>query len=495
MAPACPQAQQKERLAMHTLPATDIELAAWLRLSLAPGLKPAALRLMLSAFGLPEAILNQPPQALAGVAGEAAARAALAPPGSEFDAQLDAVNAWRELPGNQVVTLDDPAYPPALLTMPDPPPLLYIKGRLDLLHTRAVALIGSRSATPQGIEDAERFSRELSAAGVTVVSGLALGIDGAAHRGGLDGIGSTVAVIGTGADLVYPAAHHALARQIAVQGAILSEWPLGTPARAANFPQRNRLIAGLVSGVVIVEAAMRSGSLITARLANEMGRDIFALPGSIHAPLSRGCHRIIKQGAKLVEAPEEVLEELGFARRPTVRAGSASKQTVLWEGADSRNTPVAEISPMIQLELAKASPDDADCPESATTHSAETVCADPTAAHTRSAAAPRSTAMPMSAGTPSKSSRTAARATATADFATPPPPAPLADPAVPDAQRLLAALGHSPTTLEILATRTEMEDSALQTTLLQLELAGQVTLLPGGRFMRASHDRPRIDQG
>ncbi|CAE6956578.1 DNA-processing protein DprA [Paraburkholderia nemoris] len=372
---------------MDTLPATNIELAAWLRLSLAPGLKPAALRLLLAAFGLPEAIFNQSPEALAEFAGEAAARAVLAPSSPDFDAQLDAVIAWHELPGNHVVTLDDPAYPPALLTMPDPPPLLYIKGRLDLLHTRAVALVGSRSATPQGAEDAERFARELSQAGVTIVSGLALGIDGAAHRGGLEGAGSTVAVIGTGADLVYPAAHHALARQIATEGAILSEWPLRTPARAANFPQRNRLIAGLVSGVVIVEAAMRSGSLITARLANEMGRDIFALPGSIHAPLSRGCHRIIKQGAKLVETPDEVLEELGIAR------------------------------------------------------SVATAPASPTA-----------------------------------------PPAMSAE-----ALQLLDALGHAPATLEILATRTEMGDAALQNTLLQLELAGQVTALPGGRFTRAAH--------
>lgn len=401
---------------MHTLPATDIELAAWLRLSLAPGLKPAALRLLLSAFGLPEAIFNQSPETLAEIVGEAAARAVLAPSSSDFDAQLDAVIAWRALPGNQVVTLDDPAYPPALLTMPDPPPLLYIKGRLNLLHTRAVALVGSRSATPQGVEDAERFARELSQAGVTIVSGLALGIDGAAHRGALTGVGGTVAVIGTGADLVYPAAHHALARQIAAQGAILSEWPLGTPARAANFPQRNRLIAGLVSGVVIVEAAMRSGSLITARLANEMGRDIFALPGSIHAPLSRGCHRIIKQGAKLVETPDEILEELGFAR--PVAAKAASKQTVLWDGTGS-------------------------------------------APHASAAIQPESTAAPTS------------------------PAAPLAMGA--EAQRLLDALGHAPATLEILATRTEMEDATLQTTLLHLELAGQVTALPGGRFMRATH--------
>ncbi|MGF6769589.1 DNA processing protein [Paraburkholderia sp. GAS199] len=407
---------------MHTLPATDTELAAWLRLSLAPGLKPAALRLLLGAFGLPEAIVEQSFDALADVAGESVARAALSPPADDFDAQLDAVRAWREVPGNHLVTLDDPVYPPALLTMPDPPPLLYIKGRLDLLHTQAIAIVGSRSATPQGIEDAERFAREFSAAGVTVVSGLALGIDGAAHRGGLAGAGGTVAVIGTGADLVYPAAHHPLAHQIAANGAILSEWPLGTPARAANFPQRNRLIAGLVSGVLIVEAAMRSGSLITARLANEMGRDVFALPGSIHAPLSRGCHRVIKQGAKLVETPDDVLEEIGFKRPPLparVRAPGCSTQTALW---DAGPMPGLSLPPCTQA--------------------------------------------------PAPEAVSGADASAQAE---------------PDHQKLLAALGHSPSTLEILATRTEMEGAALQNALLHLELAGHVTALPGGRYTRATH--------
>jgi DNA processing protein len=301
--------------------------------------------------------------------------------------------------------------------MPDPPPLLYIKGRLDLLHTRAVALVGSRSATPQGVEDAQRFARAFSAAGVTVVSGLALGIDGAAHRGGLEGIGSTVAVIGTGADIVYPAAHHALARQIAVQGAILSEWPLGTPARAANFPQRNRLIAGLVSGVLIVEAAMRSGSLITARLANEMGRDIFALPGSIHAPLSRGCHRMIKQGAKLVETPDDVLEELGFAKAAPVSAGVRREKA---------ETPAFAAAPASYSAMEPAQATGEACASSADGLSG------------------------------------------------------------PDAQRLLAALGYAPTTLEILAVRTEMDYAVLQTTLLQLELAGEVCALPGGRYARSS---------
>jgi DNA processing protein len=385
---------------MQSIAKTDREIAAWLRLTMAPGLKPAALRTLLTNFGLPEAVLGQPFESLARVTDEPSARAALAAPGAGFAAQLDAVLAWRDAPGNTLLALDDPAYPPALLTMPDPPPLLYVKGRLALLHTRSVAVVGSRSATPQGAEDAKRFSRAFSDAGLAVVSGLALGIDAAAHRGALAGAAGTVAVIGTGADIVYPPAHHELAQEIAASGVILSEWPLGTPARPAHFPQRNRLIAGLVDGVLIVEAAMRSGSLITARLANEMGRDVFALPGSIHAPLSRGCHRMIKQGAKLVETPEDVLEELGMLTPPA--------------------------SPPSQPGLPF-----------------------PLSAHDATV--------------------------------------PLALPS--DAQRLLDALGHAPATLEILAARTEMDDTALQGTLLQLELSGHLSALPGGRYVRAGHSR------
>jgi len=388
---------------MQTLPLTDQELAAWLQLSMAPGLNPAALRRLLAAFGLPEAVVSQSFAALAEATNEATAKAVLAPPPADFPAQLDAVRAWRESPGNALVTLDDPAYPPLLLTMPDPPPLLYVKGRIELLHARSVAVVGSRSATPQGIEDATRFARAFSDAGLAVVSGLASGVDGAAHRGALQGSGSTVAVIGTGADLVYPSSHHALAHQIAAQGAIMSEWPLGTPARSANFPQRNRLIAGLVRGVLVVEAAMRSGSLITARFANEMGRDVFAIPGSIHASLARGCHRMIKQGAKLVETPEEVLEELGFAAQP----------------------PAAEPAKVPRLR---------------------------TAANTSAAGDAR----------PERET-----------------------PASAEASRLLDALGHAPTTLEILAERTDMDDTLLQSTLLRLELAGELCALPGGRYVRA----------
>jgi DNA processing protein len=307
------------------LPLGAEERSAWLRLSIARGLKPAALRMLLGAFGLPQNVLAQPFATLAATAGDDAARAALAPPAPAFADQIEALQTWCAAPGNALVTLADPAYPPHLLAMPDPPPLLYVQGRIDLLHARSIAVVGSRSATPQALEDAARFARAFAAAGVTVVSGLALGVDGAAHRGALDEPGATAAVIGTGADLVYPGAHRSLAAQLAQRGAIVSEWPLGTPARSENFPQRNRLIAALVEGVVVVEAAMRSGSLITARLANDMGRDVFALPGSIHAPLARGCHRLIKQGAQLVESPEEVLVSLGVLP-PATQAPESSRK-------------------------------------------------------------------------------------------------------------------------------------------------------------------------
>ncbi|WP_179402969.1 DNA-processing protein DprA [Burkholderia guangdongensis] len=287
------------------------ELRAWLRFAGTPGIPPAVARALLDAFGSPAALFDAPDDAIAAASSPAAARTLRENAPADLAAHTDAALAWLDAPGNSVVTLGDPAYPPRLADLHDPPPLLYVKGRTALLHAGSVAVVGSRHATPQGLADATHFARSLSDAGFAIVSGLALGIDGAAHRGGLDGRSSTIAVIGTGADLVYPARHRALAHEIAARGAIVSEWPLGAPARAEHFPQRNRLIAGLARGVLVVEAAPRSGSLITARLANEMGRDVFAVPGSIHAPLAQGCHALIRDGAKLTAAPSDVLEEFG----------------------------------------------------------------------------------------------------------------------------------------------------------------------------------------
>lgn len=300
---------------------TPSALRAWLQLAHAPGLAPAVLQILLDTFGSPAALLRASDLAIAEVSSAAAAQAVRASERDDLDARTDAALAWLDAPGNVLVTLNDPAYPPRLRDLHDPPPLLYVKGRLDLLHARGLAVVGSRHATPQGLADATGFARAVSDAGLSIVSGLALGIDGAAHRGGLDGRSGTVAVIATGADLVYPARHRPLAHEITAHGAIVSEWPLGTPARAAHFPQRNRLIAALAIGTLVVEAAPRSGSLITARLANELGRDVFAVPGSIHAPLAQGCHALIRDGAKLTASPLDVLEEYGLGE-PAARAES-----------------------------------------------------------------------------------------------------------------------------------------------------------------------------
>lgn len=258
------------------------ELAAWLRLTETPGVGPVAARQLLAAFGLPQDIFAQPYAALAKVLPERQARAVLAEPDDTLSALIERTVAWVNEPGNAIFTLADRGYPPRLLELPDPPTLLYTKGDASLLRAAAVGVVGARSATAAGIENARAFSQALSAASVTIVSGLALGIDAAAHEGALAGPGSTIAVVGTGLDIVYPARNRALAHRIAEAGVIISEYPLGMGARAENFPRRNRLISGLARGLLVVEAAAQSGSLITARLAAEQGRDVFAIPGSIH---------------------------------------------------------------------------------------------------------------------------------------------------------------------------------------------------------------------
>jgi DNA processing protein len=290
----------------------DPGLASWLQLSLTPGLGAATLRSLLSKFGLPENILAASPAELARLASAEALQALR----SEAVAKaVEHALAWLERPGNAVVTLADSAYPRLLLEIADPPPLLYCRGRIELLNRPALAVVGSRNATAQGTSNAEQFARSFSAAGLTIVSGLAQGIDAAAHRGGLAAEGSTIAVLGTGVDHAYPKVNAPLAEEIAAQGLLISEFALGTQAFAHNFPRRNRLISGLAQGCMVVEAALGSGSLITARSAAEQGREVFAIPGSIHSPLSKGCHALIKSGAKLAESAEDVLSELGSFRR------------------------------------------------------------------------------------------------------------------------------------------------------------------------------------
>ncbi|MGJ7502250.1 DNA-processing protein DprA [Variovorax sp. ZT5P49] len=373
------------------------ELAGWLRLSLTPGIGDGAARRLLAAFGLPEGVFAQPHAALREVVSSAQAEALLQPPVG-LQTQIDQTWQWLHTTDNgvsrRVVTLGDASYPASLLEMADPPLMLYVVGATGFDLTQlghSIAVVGSRNPTPQGATNARSFARALGEAGLPVVSGLALGVDGAAHQGALDAAGdaprlATVAVVGTGLDRVYPARHRDLAHRITLQGLIVSELPLGTPPLTQNFPKRNRLIAGLARGTLVVEAALQSGSLITARLTSEQGKEVFAIPGSIHSPQSRGCHALIRQGAKLVESVSDILEELPPLRTPAAAAPSTGN------------------------------------------------------------------------GHPA----------ATAE-----------DP-------LLEALGFDPVSLDALSARTGWSAAALQAKMLELELEGHISRLPGGLFQRAA---------
>ncbi len=310
----------------------DTEFAAWLRLLETPGLGRGTARRLLAACGSPEAVLAAPPGTLRALAGATVAQALSDLP-PLFAQRLAAAQAWRAASAeHHVLTLGDDAWPPALLQAADPPLLLYVRGDPGMLSRPSLAIVGSRQATAQGKDNARAFAQALGEQGYVVVSGLAQGIDAAAHEGALAGPAGTIAVVGTGLDRNYPPRHADLAARIAAQGALVSEYAPGTPPLPEHFPQRNRIIAGLTQGTLVVEAALRSGSLITARQASEAGREVFAIPGSIHAPQAKGCHALIKQGAKLVESAEDILEELLGAAAPrqtslALTAAAASEAT------------------------------------------------------------------------------------------------------------------------------------------------------------------------
>jgi DNA processing protein len=307
----------------------DPGLASWLQLTLTPGLGASVIRKLLRQFGLPQAVIARKHE----LAAFAAPGALEALHSEEVQAQVARALRWAGEPGNFIVTLADELYPSALLEIADPPSLLYGRGRIELLQRNCLAIVGSRNASAQGETNAESFAKALSNAGLTIVSGLAVGIDAAAHRGGIEGAGSTIAVLGTGIDVLYPKRNLDLASRIAAQGLLLSEFPLGTGPAAGNFPRRNRLISGLAQGCLVIEAALASGSLITARTAAEQGRDVFAVPGSIHSPLSKGCHALIKSGAKLVESAEDVLTELSGFRASGYASTTAHEAVAAPAGA------------------------------------------------------------------------------------------------------------------------------------------------------------------
>ncbi len=287
--------------------AHDNDVALWLALNQIQGLGNAGICQLLAKFGSPEGIFSASISQLREVVDDEFARKINQGVDIEI---IQPTLDWLKKDNAHIVTLADSTYPQKLLQISNPPAILYAIGHLKWLNHPAIAMVGSRSATPQGEKNAEDFAQSLCDQGLCVVSGMALGIDGASHRGALKSNGATIAVVGTGLDIVYPARHRDLAHKIAERGLIVSEFPLGTPSKAQNFPRRNRLISGLSLGCLVVEANVDSGSLITARLAAEQGREVFAIPSSIHSPVSKGCHLLIKQGAKLVENTTDILEEL-----------------------------------------------------------------------------------------------------------------------------------------------------------------------------------------
>lgn len=286
------------------------DLLAWAALVRAPGLDPAIVSAALDGLGSPAALIGASDAERSRAAIPAAAREFLS---SRASAPLPAERAWLESARHHLVPFTDPRYPQLLFSLPDCPIALYVSGNVDALKDPQLAIVGSRCPTPQGRETAGAFAEYLGERGLGITSGLAEGIDACAHHGALQAQGVTVGVLGTGLDVVYPRCNRRLCEDIEQQGALVSEFPLGTPPRRGNFPRRNRIIAALSLGTLVVEAARRSGSLITARLANDYGREVFAIPGSIHNPLSRGCHELIKAGAKLVESADDILRELNFS--------------------------------------------------------------------------------------------------------------------------------------------------------------------------------------
>ena len=322
------------------------EINAWLRLTLTPGVGNDTARKLLAAFGSAEAVFAQTETALRHVGSDRLVRALTTEP-PKLKGLLQATVDWLAAGDDRAMApIGSVQYPTALLDIEDPPLVLYMMGSLihgvqaaiNHLPTN-LAIVGSRNPTPQGEANARQFAKAFAEQGLCIVSGLALGVDGAAHDGALLGGGKTIAVVGTGLDRVYPKKHLALAHRIAANGLLVSEFPIGTPPLNANFPKRNRIISGLSVGTLVVEAALKSGSLITARLASEQGKDVFAIPGSIHSPQSRGCHYLIKQGAKLVETAQDVMEELRIPLSTTAQASRVDPS-----GDDDDEVPEAESS-------------------------------------------------------------------------------------------------------------------------------------------------------
>lgn len=438
---------------MHQQNLSEAEISAWLKLTLANGVGSSVQRSLLKEFGSPQAIFDAGELLIEKYIGQSKAQKLFA---AQTDEIIEQTLTWLQLSEqHHIITLADENYPKILLNISDPPTIIYARGNIELLNHQGLAVVGSRNATPQGLLNAENFCQVIANFGLPIISGLALGIDSAAHKGALKAAnGATLAVIGTGINRMYPASNKNLALQILEQnGLIITEFPLNTSPSPENFPRRNRLISGLSLGILVVEATIDSGSLITAKLAAEQGREVFAIPGSIHSPLSKGCHKLIRQGAKLVETANDILEELRF--KPYVPNIKKVEPELVIKKENIENI---ENNIENNIEKTEKIENDKITKAKATNKNTKTATKNKTKSKTTNKKTAKNTINKIESNNENNNND--------------------------NINKVLNFMGYSPCTLDELVERTNISAAEILTHLLTLEMQGKISTIPGGSYQR-----------
>ena len=434
---------------MHQQNLSEAEISAWLKLTLANGVGSSVQRSLLKEFGSPQAIFDAGELLIEKYIGQSKAQKLFA---AQTDEIIEQTLTWLQLSEqHHIITLADENYPKILLNISDPPTIIYARGNIELLNHQGLAVVGSRNATPQGLLNAENFCQVIANFGLPIISGLALGIDSAAHKGALKAAnGATLAVIGTGINRMYPASNKNLALQILEQnGLIITEFPLNTSPSPENFPRRNRLISGLSLGILVVEATIDSGSLITAKLAAEQGREVFAIPGSIHSPLSKGCHKLIRQGAKLVETANDILEELRFKPYVPNIKKVEPKLVIKKENIEDIENNIEKTEKIENDKITKAK---------ATNKNTKAATKNKTKSKTTNKKTAKNTINKIENNNENNNDD--------------------------NINKVLNFMGYSPCTLDELVERTNISAAEILTHLLTLEMQGKISTIPGGSYQR-----------
>ena len=434
---------------MHQQNLSEAEISAWLKLTLANGVGSSVQRSLLKEFGSPQAIFDAGELLIEKYIGQSKAQKLFA---AQTDEIIEQTLTWLQLSEqHHIITLADENYPKILLNISDPPTIIYARGNIELLNHQGLAVVGSRNATPQGLLNAENFCQVIANFGLPIISGLALGIDSAAHKGALKAAnGATLAVIGTGINRMYPASNKNLALQILEQnGLIITEFPLNTSPSPENFPRRNRLISGLSLGILVVEATIDSGSLITAKLAAEQGREVFAIPGSIHSPLSKGCHKLIRQGAKLVETANDILEELRFKPYVPNIKKVEPELVIKKENIENVENNIEKTEKIENDKITKAK---------ATNKNTKTATKNKTKSKTTNKKTAKNTINKIESNNENNNDD--------------------------NINKVLNFMGYSPCTLDELVERTNISAAEILTHLLTLEMQGKISTIPGGSYQR-----------